>query len=169
MPEKKTVIAVVLGASFVSLVAALIAGLANGLMLLTDFHELYDFDFRYDIIVALVELAVILFGIVLVALFLLLKKNRTKTLIYTCIAYVISIVVTVIVLKATLPEDFGPTMYSLYTSYVTTAITVMVSAILFVVSYCLLQQQNVKPTTDEQNNPENVEQPAQQNDTLSDN
>ena len=177
MPEKKTVLAVILGVSFVSLVAALIAGLADGISILTDFTKLYGKgDFRYDIGVALLELAVIVLGIVLVAMFLLCKKNRKKVLICTCIALFVLSVVSIIILKAIMPTydtsyvkgHYYTDYYALFTGFMATAITVMVSSVLMTISYMLLlRQQNVEPANSVQTENEQKEQPTSFDDTIS--
>lgn len=171
MNEKKTVLAVILGVSFVSLVAALIAGFIDGLMILTDFHEYYGImEQRYDVAVAALELVVIMLGIALVLMFLLLKNNRKKALIYTCISLVALAILSLIILRAMIPDNFRSTIYGLYTSYVTTSITVTVSSVLLVVSYIyLLKQQKAKPTNPAQEVSENVETSAQPKDNQSEN
>ncbi|MDE5563030.1 MAG: hypothetical protein K2J01_05740 [Clostridiales bacterium] len=167
MPEKKTVLAVMLGVSFVSLVVALIAGFVDSLMLLTDFNIYSPIAF-----IALSELAVIMLGIALVLIFLLLKNNRKKALTYTCIALVALAILSLIVIRVIISDyvSYASTIYALYTSYVATAITVTASSILLVVSYMfLLKQQNVKPTNPVQEINENVEQSAQSKDNQSEN
>ncbi|MDE6618869.1 MAG: hypothetical protein K2K13_07625 [Clostridiales bacterium] len=168
MPEKKTVLAVMLGVSFVSLVVALIAGFVDSLMLFTDFN----INYSPIAFIALSELAVIMLGIALVLIFLLLKNNRKKALTYTCIALVALAILSLIVIRVIISDyvSYASTIYALYTSYVATAITVTVSSILLVVSYMfLLKQQNSKTENSVQEINENVEQSAQSKDNQSEN
>lgn len=175
MAEKKTIIAVILGVSFISLVAALVAGFFDSISLLSDFTYLYgEWDERYDIAIGVFELIESIFGIAFVAVFLLLKKNRKKAVIIASVAFVAFIIVSLIVLKVILPEyenDYGKwyekSFYALFTGYMTTAITVMVSSVLLVVSYILLLQPKQAQATDTAQT--DSEQSAQSNASQSEN
>ena len=164
MPEKKTVTAVVLGVSLVSLIAALIAGLADSITLLTDFVKGYSGDgLVFPILITLSEFVISVLGIVFVAMFLLRKNNRNKTLIGISIALVALAAVLLIVTKAIMPKNgFGKyytDYYTVYTGVLASVVTVMVSTVLTVVSYMLLlKQQSVKSTAPEQAESKQVEQ-----------
>ena len=142
---------------------------------MTDFTKIYyEADIRYDIGVALLELAVIVLGIVLVAMFLLRENNRKKVLKNLCIALVALVIVSIIVLKVILSVigygGLGDGFYTLFTGFMATAITVMVSSVLMIISYMLLlRQQNAEPANSAQTETEQKEQSAPSNDTISDN
>lgn len=144
MKEKKTVASVVLGVALVSLITALVAGFAESLTLLIDSGELnltYEEDYNY--LIGGLTLGGVLLGIAFVAVFLANKKFRFAVNLGLAIAVVAYCLVAIIATRFTVPFSgyyggWNTTQYTLFTSYLTTEITLMVSAALTFAAWAYL-------------------------------
>lgn len=143
MKEKKIVLSVIVGVSLVALIIALVAGLADSLSLLIDGKHISDIDYSkkdygYVDAVGVLELCAIALGMAFVTIKICSEAKPSKSLFVaeTVLAALLTVylIVTAIVLRMTQPLTAGDLMYAkyytLFTSYLTTAITVTVSALL---------------------------------------
>lgn len=144
MKEKKTVASVVLGVALVSLITALVAGFAESLTLFIDPEELnvtYEEDYNY--LIGGLTLGGALLGIAFVAVFLANQKNRFAVNLGLAIAVVAYCLVAIFATRFTVPfaeyrGGLSTREYTLYSSYLTTAITLMVSTALIFAAWAYL-------------------------------
>lgn len=170
MAEKKTVLAVILGVSIVSLVSALVACLITGVTML-DYEKMYNVnaeiaDYSYTAGVLLITALAI--GIVFIALFVGIKKHRILVSIISASVVVLYFIITAIILKRTLHiygyrviSGYNSTEYTMFTTYLTSVATLAVSVLLVTVSWILLDRSSKKlpmaTNTDAQSTNEGVQ------------
>lgn len=118
MKEKKIVACVVLGVALVSLITVLVAGFAESTLKL-------DHDYVKQKIVGGVMLGAVVLGIAFVSVFFANKKHRFAVNLGLAIVLIAYCVASLIGVRFT---ELGE--YSLFTAYLTTTLTLMVSTAL---------------------------------------
>lgn len=154
MKEKKMIASVILGVALVSLISALVAALAESLTLFIDVNNVQGASVNSDYANAVAGVTVggVVLGIVFVAVFLANKNYRLAVNLSLSIAFVWYCVASMIVLRCIKPRMAAAT-YATFTSYVTTAITLMVSAALVLAAWLYLtlikkKEEPAKPVQD---------------------
>lgn len=148
MKEKKLIASVILGVALVSLITALVAAFAEVLTFFIDWENvqgLYTHD-DYNYIAGGLAVGGVFLGVAFVAVFFANKKNRFKTNLGLAVALISYCVVSLIVLRILIPSGDGyfesaalfANDYALFTSYMTTAITLMVSCALTIAAWLYL-------------------------------
>lgn len=136
MKEKKLIASVILGVALVSLITALVAAFAESLTLFIDIGIVNGLKISddYQYVVGGLTIAGVLFGITFVTVFFANKKKRilaNAILGGVVIAYsILSLVVLRVLIPTNYYDEIYPQEYSLFTSYMTTAITIAVSCAL---------------------------------------
>lgn len=144
MKEKKIVLSVILGVSLVALIVALVAGIADSLSLLIDAENVNGVYYSegYNYLVGGLEFGLIALGISFVAVFCCAKNKRNKIGIILASVLAGYFVITAIVLRVVLVVFSSwyikATDYTLFMSYISSAITITVSAVLVCISFLLL-------------------------------
>ncbi|MDE6677171.1 MAG: hypothetical protein K2K12_05625 [Clostridia bacterium] len=148
MKEKKIVLSVILGVSLVALIIALVSGLADSISLMIDggkIKSLYYEDEKYHCLVGGLEIGLISLGIAFVAV-LIFVKGKGKKISTIILAELLTcyFIITTAVLRKVMPIDefrehsIFAEEYALFVAYLSSAITITVSAILACVSSLLL-------------------------------
>ena len=156
MKEKKTVLSVILGVSLVTLIIALVAGFTDSLSLLIDGENVDGVYYSegYNYLVGGLEFGLIALGISFAAVFCRAKNKRNKVGIILASVLAGYFLITAIVLRALLsPWSIRATDYTLFMSYISSAITITVSAALACISFLLLtktkEAEEIKQTEQE--------------------
>ncbi len=152
MKEKKTVLAVVLGVSAVSLIAAIIAGLADSLSLLIDGKYIASYSDGLTVKTGVLQLIALVLGIATLAVCIyaaVKHKNLSRVLIILTAISVLYFIVSVIVFRATMPKssysgEITQKDYVLFLSFLTSIISVTVSNALVAISSLFLFRESTK-------------------------
>lgn len=156
MKEKKTIACVVLGVAFVSLISVLVAAFANSLVMFIDGNRIRGvsvFD-KYAIMTGSITLGAVVLGIAFVVLFFVNIKRRFAVNLSLLVVIAVYIIATAVVLRTQVGRngdgELSTNAYSAFTSYLTSAITIAVSAALMFCSrlYLLKTNQSEPPKTE---------------------
>lgn len=143
MKEKKLIVSVVLGVSFVSLVTAIIAGIAESLMILIDMVGVSGvLNVEYANYSGAFTLTNVLVGAALVVIFLVNRKYRFGVNLGLAIGTVAWYILSVILMRVLIPYVRGKMVestYPIFASFLTVAITLIVcTALMFVAWFYLM-------------------------------
>lgn len=144
--DKRIVASVILGVALVSLITALVVAFANSLMMFIDVNHVQASNAHYDynFIVGGVTLGTFAIGVVLVAVFFASKKKRFAVNLALLIVFVADCIVSIIMLRIHVPfyskkaNIVLSSDYSLFSTYLTVALTLIVSAVLTFLSWLYL-------------------------------
>ncbi len=152
MKEKKMISCVILGGALVALITALVAAFAESLTLFIDAVNVQGIDTRddYQYVAGGITIGGVLLGIVFVAVFFANKKKRILVNAILGGLVVAYSVISLVVLRLLIPLDYYDMMsagaYALFTSYLTTAITIAVSTALTFAAWLYLTLVKKKET-----------------------
>lgn len=163
MKEKKLIASVILGVALVSLITAIVAGLAEGIPLLADMGNLHEYKEDYNFLTGGLTLGGVALGAAFVIVFFVNKKHRFSVNLALAVAVVLYCLVTIIVLRIVVPATRRDVPYLeeyvLFTAYLTTAVTFIVSTALAFAAWLYLtlvkkKEEAKKPEPEETANQE---------------
>ncbi|MCH5163168.1 MAG: hypothetical protein J1G38_06740 [Clostridiales bacterium] len=143
MVKKETICNVVLGVALVSLVSAVIGALIESMTLLIDYNDVNRFDeYLYPYAIGAVEMGLALAAIGFTAAIVAAKKKRNKLTIVAAVVILLYFIASVIVFRINVETyargRIDSRDYSLFLSYVTTSVSLAISAVLAAGAYIML-------------------------------